>query len=164
MMMKLLTTLLVVWCLVLTACPKNNTLEKLENLATELRIHNRNIAQVSNQFHAEGRMADADHLRILTAASSFSKALDKADAAIAAAKAAPNIERKSFINYAERILDVETFPAFLQIVEAVTDVPADVKAKLERILSLIRIAFSAIRALLADAGAVLKQEELIYAE
>jgi hypothetical protein len=154
-MTKFLTCILVLYAVILgAACDKTKTLTQLENIAVEMRIHNRNIAKVTNDFHAEGKLSDSFHKGILTAASGFSTALDGADKAIAAAKTVTDgMEGKAALDYAQRLLDTDVFLAFSGIVEAVTNVPAEVKAKIELILASLRAAFVTIRALLADAGA-----------
>ncbi len=162
-MRKIFGCLTVIYALMFTGC--GATLKKLENTADELRIHNKSIARVTNEFHAAGKLLDGFHKGVLTANDRFSKSLDGADAAIAAAKLiTTGTERKSALDYARRIIDVEVFPAFLDIVEAIIDVPPEVKTRIEEILALIRIAFAAITTLFADAGMPLKSEDMIYAE
>lgn len=136
------------------------SIQKLENLADEMRVHNKSIARVTNEFHAAGKLSDSFHKDVLTACDGFSKTLDGADAAVKAAKLITDgTEKKSALDYARRIIDVEVFPAFLNIVDAVVDVPPEVKQKIEEVLALIRAIFAALQILFADAGMPIKLEE-----
>lgn len=145
--------------LVTSACGKPD-LAKLQNIADEMRIHNRNIARVTNEFHASGKLDDQFHLSVLRANDRFSKALDGADAAIASAKTiTEKTAAKTALDYARRILDVDAFPAYLDIVESVIGVPPEVRSKIEQYLNLIRVAFAAVQAIFADAGIAVKLED-----
>jgi hypothetical protein len=162
-MKKIFACLVVIYSLMFTGC--GATLKKLENLADELRLHNKNIARVTNEFHAAGKLSDTFHKGVLTANDKFSKALDGADAAIAAGKQiADKTEAKSALDYARRIIDSTVFPAFLDIGAAVFNVPPEVKAQLENILRLMRLAFASITALFAQAEQQLRPRELTYAD
>lgn len=153
-MTRILTTLIVLYSLLLgAACDKAKTLTQLENVATEMRIHNRNIAKVANDFHAEGKLSNPFHAGILTACDRFSKALDLADAAIVAAKKVTGgAEARSALDYAQRLLDVEVFGAFADVAAAVIEVPAEVKEKMEIILASVRALFATLRTILAEAN------------
>lgn len=159
-MSRILICFIVAYSLLLgVACDKSKTLTRLENIATELRIHNLNISRVSNEFHEAGKLDDTLHKGILTAASKFSVALDSADAAIVAAKkVTEGMEGKAALDYAQRLLDTEVFGAFVSIVAAVTNVPPEIKARIETILASIRLAFATIRNLLGQSVPQIRQE------
>lgn len=139
--------------LVLTGCDKTKTIKQLENIATELRIHNKNIATVANDFHEKDKLSNTFHKGILTACYAFSKTLDGADEAILVAKkVTTGPELKSALDYAQRFIDVEVFGSFVKIGGAVFNVPPEVKAKIEITLSAIRALFATLRTILAQAN------------
>jgi hypothetical protein len=164
-MKRFLVTALVAYSLVLgAACDKTKTVKQLEDLATRMRIHNRDIARTANEFHAAGRLSDGFHKGILTAADKFSTALDAADAAIVSAKkVTAGTELKTALDYAERLIDVEVFGSFVDVVAAVTNIPDEVKQKIEVILASIRLLFSSIKNVLAEASPMVRRE-VVYAE
>lgn len=160
-MKKFYLSLCLVFSLVLTStgCDKMKTLKQLEDIATEMRVHNKSVARVTNEFHAAGKLSNVFHLGVLTACDKFSKTLDGADKAIDAAKlVTTGTEGKSALDYAQRFLDTKVFTAFTDIVESVTNVPPEVKAKIEAILASIRLLFAAIRTILSDAGVAPREE------
>lgn len=144
----------IVACSILTgaACDKTKTVAKLQNIADELRMHNRSILKVTNDSFAAGKVSRSFHGGVLVACKNFSKALDGADAAIVAAKKVTETgEIKSALDFAQRIIDVDVFPAFLNVAEAIVDIPPEIKEKIAEYLAAIRLLFTAIRALFADA-------------
>lgn len=146
-------------CIWATACDRVKTIEKAERLAIELRLYNRNIAQTTNEAFRSQKISSGLHLGVITACDKFSKALDGADRGIAAVKLVTDkTEAQTGLNFVERLFDTEVFTAFVGIVDAVVDVPADVKARLDSIFATIRLAFTAIRALFADAQIAMRGE------
>lgn len=143
---------MLVWSMLFSACDKTKELQRVENLVDQLRIHNRDIARVTNDAHAAGKISDGFHQNVLVACDVFSRTLDTGDKAVAAAKAVTSKgELKTALDYAERIVDVEIFPAFLNIIDSVVNVPPEIKDKIEAALAAIRGIFSTLRILFADA-------------
>ncbi|MDL5055910.1 hypothetical protein [Geitlerinema calcuttense] len=143
------------------SCGKN--LQKLQDISDELRIHNRNIAQVTNDFHAEGKISNTLHKSVLTANDKISKGITAANVVI---KGARSLSDKSEIraawDEAQRILNHQVWSGFYDIAAATFDLPAEIKERYESILAKVRLAFSALRMLLSQIEAGLREER--YAE
>ena len=158
-MKKLYAFIITISLLLGAACDKAKTLKQIEDVADELRIHNKNIAKTANEFHSAGKLSDGFHKGILTANDKFSTALDGADKAIVAAKAVTTgTELKTALDYAERFLDTKVFSAFTDVVAAVVNVPPEIKEKIEIILASIRGLFATLRIILGEANPGARKE------
>ena len=141
-----------------TGCGKN--LQKIADVADQLRAINRSILKVTNDSFAAGKVTRSFHGGVLTACENFSKALNGADTAIAAAKTVPGKgEAKTALDFAQRLFDVDVFPAFMSVAQAVIDVPPEIKTKIEEYLAAIRLLFSTLRVLFADTQIALRGQE-----
>lgn len=141
-------------------CNAAQTLQKLQNALDELRLHNRSIAKITNDQFAAGKLDRAILAAVNPACDKFSKALDAGDAAVAAGKLVTEKEgMRTALDYAERIVDSQVFPAFIGVAEAVINVPPEIKAKIETLLASIRAVFATIRIIMGDAQIAIRRQE-----
>lgn len=132
-----------------TGCDKTRTLNKLQDVVDEMRMHNGSILKVTNDQFVAGKVSKTFHAGVLSACEGFAAGLNAGDAAIVAARKVA--DSRSALDFARRVLDVQVFPAFLRVAEAVVDIPPDVKAQIEEYVAAIRLLFAALQALFADA-------------
>lgn len=163
----------IVLSLLLAGCGK--TLKKFEDVSYEFRLNNKSIAQITNDFHAAGKLPDSFHLNVLQANQLFSESLDRVDQAIAGAKVIEaqikantldkkegKVKMKAVLDYVDRLINTELFRAFLAIADAIVDLPKDILARIEPYITAIKIAFSLAKTLIADGRTELR--EVAYAD
>lgn len=160
-MKKFFTALIIVYSILLgAACDRTKTLTEVDKLSSKFRIYGRNIAQTNNDAFEAGQITKDLHGKVLKSAEFYFKALDLVDRGVNAARSATGEDLSSKIDYLKRLMDVEVFGAFMDIVDVVTEVPPELKAKLETYLAAIRLLFASVTSLFAQVQG--KPEELTY--
>lgn len=145
----------------MTGCTAN--LDKLQRNVDQMRLHNKNIQKVTNDFFAAGRIDRPVLAAVNKAGEGFSRALNTADAAIVAARAIKPDDGKAFksaLDYAERLIDHQVWDSFIALGESIVgEIPQEMKAKIDEYLAGIRLLFTTIRGIFADAQVALAGRE-----
>lgn len=150
-MKKFFTALIVAYSLLLgAACDRTKTLTEVDKLSSQFRIYGRNIAKANNDAFEANKITRDLHGKMNTAAEVYFKALDLVDKGVNAARSATGEELKTKIDYLKRLMDVEVFGAFMDIVDVVAEVPPELRSQLEAYLAAIRLLFASVTSLFAQ--------------